>query len=60
MQDPLYETIEDATTALGTAAMDCAADFGDDVVEAAWGDLVAAIAGDCPPDVAAELIRRNT
>lgn len=53
-----YTTYEEASTALETAAMDVAADHGEEMVEAAWGDLVNTIADCCPPDVAEELRRR--
>jgi hypothetical protein len=54
-----YSTIEQAQEALDTAALDVAADFGEEMVEAAWPDLVESIAADCAPDVAAELRRRS-
>jgi len=55
----MYPTIEEAQQALETAAMDTAADLGEPAVEAAWHDLVYAIADGAPPAVAQELIRRN-
>ena len=55
----MYTTIEEAEMALRTAEMDCAADFGEEKVEEAYGDLVHAIADCCPADIAAELIRRK-
>lgn len=55
----MYASIEEAQSALGTAALDTAADLGEEAVEAAWSDLVHAIADCCPDDVAAELVRRN-
>jgi hypothetical protein len=55
-----YNTYEEAASALGTAAMDVAADHGEEMVEAAWGDIVNAIASNCPPEVAEELKRRNS
>lgn len=55
----LYNTYEEASTALETAAMDVAADHGEEMVEQAWGDLVNTIADCCPPEVAEELRRRH-
>jgi len=61
----MYATIEDAMQALKDAEHDVAGDYGggeagEAMVEAAWGDIVHAVAGMCDdPKVAAELIRRN-
>lgn len=54
-----YTTIDGARQALDTAALDCAADFGEEAVEQAWRDLVHAIAADCSPEVSRELLYRN-
>ena len=55
----MYPTIEEAQIGLETAANDTAADHGEEMVEEAWFDLVHAIASNCPPQVARELVRRN-
>lgn len=55
----IYNTIEEAETGLKTAAMDVEADFGEAMVEQAWGDLVHTIADCSPPEIGAELIRRH-
>lgn len=55
----MYSTIEEAQDALRGAELDVAGDHGEEAVEAAWGDIVHAIAACCTPEVAAELIRRN-
>jgi hypothetical protein len=55
----MHTTYEDARQALADAEADVAGDMGQEAVEAGWGDLVHAVAGDCTPDVAAELLRRN-
>ena len=55
----MYQTIEEAQSALRTAEMDVAADMGEEAVEAGYSDIVHAIASCCPAEVAEELIRRN-
>lgn len=54
-----YMTIEIAKDALAQAMSDVALDFGADALEAAHGDIVRFIARDCPPEVAADLLRRE-
>lgn len=54
-----YETYREAMQALEDACADVAADFGEEAVEAAWGDLVRNVASQCTPEVYAELVRRN-
>lgn len=55
----MYDSIEAAMQALADAEHDVAADFGEEMVEAAYGDLVHNVAGDCSPAVRAELLRRT-
>lgn len=55
----IYETIEQAQEALNAAALDVAADRGEDAVEAAWTDIVSAIAALCTSEVARELAQRE-
>lgn len=55
----MYTTYEEAEQALAAAELDCAGDFGEEAVEAAYADLVHSVAACCTPAVAAELIRRK-
>jgi len=55
----MIDNILDAQCSLGTALMDCEADFGEEGVEAGYSDIVHAIADLCTPEVGAELIRRS-
>jgi hypothetical protein len=55
----MFDSIESAMQALQHAEMDVAADFGEEMVESAYSDIVHSIAGMCPPDVARELLRRT-
>lgn len=53
----MYETIEDARSALTEAKMDVEADMGADALEAGYSDVVHAVADMCSPEVAAQLCR---
>lgn len=55
----IYPTYAEAKVALDTAEQDVIADHGEAGLEAGYGDLVRTIANCCPPEVGAELIRRN-
>jgi hypothetical protein len=56
----LFQTYEDASTALRVAEADVLGDLGETELDyASFADLVRYIAGDATPEVAAELLRRN-
>lgn len=56
----LITTIEEAMQELAVEEHDVVADMGEETLEAGWYDIVHNVASYCTPEVAAELIRRNT
>jgi len=55
----MYTTIEQAMRALRDAEHDVAADYGEDMVQEGYNDLVDGIAFDCSPSVRKEFLRRT-
>ena len=55
----MYPNYDAAQTALATALMDVAADFGEEAVDDAYSDVVHVIADDCPEEWRDEFLRRN-
>lgn len=53
----MYDTLEAALEALGEAEEDVAADQGPEAVDAAYGDIVHAVAWDVAPKIKAEFFR---
>ena len=55
----MYDTIEKAMQALSWAEHDVAADYGEDMVQEGYNDLVDGIAIDCSPSVRREFLSRT-
>jgi hypothetical protein len=53
----MYDTIDEARTALENAFTDCEGDFGAEAVEEAAFDLIHSVADNCTKEVRAELLR---
>jgi len=55
----MHATYEEAGNALNAALLDAEHDHGAAAAQNAHSDIVRAIAADCTPEVAAELLRRE-
>jgi hypothetical protein len=55
----MYTDVNDALQALRAAEQDVAADYGEDMVEEGYSDLVEGIAFDCSPQVRKEFLART-
>lgn len=55
----MITTIEEARAALNAAELDVIGDFGKEMLEAGYNDIVRSIAAECDAATASELLRIN-